>query len=597
MARDGHFHCSIKLGRRSRGQSAVAAAAYRAGAQLKDARQGITFDFTKKEEVVDNFILAPPGAPDWTQDREQVWNAVEAAEPRKDAQLWREIEVSIPREIPPDRRADFIRDACQKYVEAGVICDVAIHNPQAADGGEQPHAHIMLSLRSLDSERETGFAHKKDALDPIFSSGGRYGGTKGEKMKRERARWAEVSNKHLRAAKSLTRVDSRSYQDRGIKRDPEPKIGEVAAERYRRGHGPSNHQQIVSAQRAKKRTQDAIIASHIKECTMQSEATKPTNPQQKSDFKAKLIREFFPDLKKIDREALWRITQQKDRIRIAMRDGSMIDYKTSTPQSQQESLRYFGGPGKQSQAATLAQQIADEQELDAKPEFIPAALAADSPKKRKKPLTDDERSTLADRWRARGFTDVDETRKGVAIHLQDGSKLHDTGNRVTLSGPVSDEAVGAMITKAREEWNNRIECWGGQQFLDAAWLEAQRQGVDFSVKNQPDWQPSAEYQQAWEREQASIVTAQATEAQALDKLDTAKAVIAYARGDRAEPPNGFSLTEDQKNTVAGLEPIEAAAKLPEFAADEQDEQKAQEHTKKQEPQPEVGDFKAPGPRM
>jgi hypothetical protein len=38
-----------------------------------------------------------PGAVDWVFDREQLWNAVEAAERRKDAQLAREIEIGRAR--------------------------------------------------------------------------------------------------------------------------------------------------------------------------------------------------------------------------------------------------------------------------------------------------------------------------------------------------------------------------------------------------------------------------------------------------------------------------------------------------------------------
>jgi hypothetical protein len=43
--------------------------------------------------------MAPAGAPEEFRERESLWNAVEAAEKRKDAQLTREIEFALPREL------------------------------------------------------------------------------------------------------------------------------------------------------------------------------------------------------------------------------------------------------------------------------------------------------------------------------------------------------------------------------------------------------------------------------------------------------------------------------------------------------------------
>ncbi len=33
-----------------------------------------------------------------------------------------------------------------------MVADVAIYNPPASDGGEQLHAHVMLTNRRLDGE-------------------------------------------------------------------------------------------------------------------------------------------------------------------------------------------------------------------------------------------------------------------------------------------------------------------------------------------------------------------------------------------------------------------------------------------------------------
>ena len=90
------YHFTAKVISRSKGRSAVAAAAYRSGSKLHDIRQDLSFDYTQKSEVVFSEILLPDGAPSWMANREALWNAVEAGEKRKDAQLARDIEFALP---------------------------------------------------------------------------------------------------------------------------------------------------------------------------------------------------------------------------------------------------------------------------------------------------------------------------------------------------------------------------------------------------------------------------------------------------------------------------------------------------------------------
>src|SRR3546814_16033179 len=94
------FHFSAKVIGRSSGRSAVAAAAYRAGERLPDERIDRTHDFTHKAGVLPSEVMLPRGAPEAFADRAPLWNAVEAAEQRTDAQLARELECATPRERP-----------------------------------------------------------------------------------------------------------------------------------------------------------------------------------------------------------------------------------------------------------------------------------------------------------------------------------------------------------------------------------------------------------------------------------------------------------------------------------------------------------------
>jgi len=69
-----------------------------------DERYGAAHDYTRKTGVAASFILAPDNAPDWMSNRSELWNAVEAVERRKDAQLCREVLLSLPHEMTDDQR-------------------------------------------------------------------------------------------------------------------------------------------------------------------------------------------------------------------------------------------------------------------------------------------------------------------------------------------------------------------------------------------------------------------------------------------------------------------------------------------------------------
>ena len=74
------YHLSIKIISRGKGKSAVAAAAYRAGAFIENEYDGITHNYTRKGGVVHTEILLPENAPDEYANRNLLWNAVEKKE-------------------------------------------------------------------------------------------------------------------------------------------------------------------------------------------------------------------------------------------------------------------------------------------------------------------------------------------------------------------------------------------------------------------------------------------------------------------------------------------------------------------------------------
>ena len=168
------YHCSIKIIGRSRGRSAVAAAAYRSGERLRDEETGLLHDFTRKGGVVYTEILLPENAPKEYADREILWNEVQKAERRSDAQLAREIEVALPKEFDRNFQLAVLHSYIDRnFVSKGMIADLAIHDK----GDGNPHAHILLTVRGFmkngkwDKKKRTVFANTRDekgrpAFDP-----------------------------------------------------------------------------------------------------------------------------------------------------------------------------------------------------------------------------------------------------------------------------------------------------------------------------------------------------------------------------------------------------------------------------------------------
>src|SRR5205085_529208 len=95
------------------------------------------------------------GAPAWVFDRSALWNAVETVERRKDAQLAREVEVGLPIELGNAEQEALLRDYVQReFIRKGMVADFSIHR----DDENNPHAHVLLSLRSLEKR---GFGPKE----------------------------------------------------------------------------------------------------------------------------------------------------------------------------------------------------------------------------------------------------------------------------------------------------------------------------------------------------------------------------------------------------------------------------------------------------
>jgi Ti-type conjugative transfer relaxase TraA len=215
------FHLSVKVISRAAGRSAVAAAAYRAGERLHDERLDRDHDFRAKSGVVHSEVMLPEGAPQQYRDREQLWNDIEATEKRKDAQLAREVEFAIPREMNQSQGIELARDFVQsEFVERGMIADLNVHWDIGADGLAKPHAHVMLTMREVG---EDGFSAKVRDWNATHL------------VEQWRERWADHVNARLAELDIDARIDHRSLEAQGIGLEPQDKIGPAASRMD--GHG------------------------------------------------------------------------------------------------------------------------------------------------------------------------------------------------------------------------------------------------------------------------------------------------------------------------------------------------------------------------
>ncbi|MGV7119142.1 Ti-type conjugative transfer relaxase TraA [Sphingopyxis sp. 550A] len=219
------YHFSVQVIGRAQGRSAVAAAAYRAGERLHDERLDRDHDFRAKSGVEHSEIMLPEGAPEQWRDRERLWNDVEAFEKRKDAQLAREVEFSIPREMTKGDGIELARDFVQaEFVERGMIADLNVHWDIGADGIAKPHAHVMLTMREIGREgSEEGFGQKVRDWNRT------------SQVEQWRERWADHVNTRLAELDIDARIDHRSLEAQGIDLEPQGKIGPAASRMATRG--------------------------------------------------------------------------------------------------------------------------------------------------------------------------------------------------------------------------------------------------------------------------------------------------------------------------------------------------------------------------
>ena len=155
---------------RSSGGSAVRSAAYNARDAITAERTGELYYFKHRDAPDHHEVLLPDGTAEQFLNASVLWNAAEAAEKRKDAQVAREIVLALPADkgINDEDRIELARSfATQHFVAKGLAVQLDVHAPhEGAEESERAnwHAHLLITTRRIEGEN---FAAKKARdLDP-----------------------------------------------------------------------------------------------------------------------------------------------------------------------------------------------------------------------------------------------------------------------------------------------------------------------------------------------------------------------------------------------------------------------------------------------
>ncbi len=236
--------------KRSAGQSAIAAAAYRAGEKLHSEYYGDSPDYTRKSGVVCAEILLPPNAPERFLDRETLWNEVEKVEQHPKAQLAYSFDIALQNEFSMEENHQLVRQFLQdEFVSRGMIVDYAIHEKDAGeDGIQNPHFHVLCPIRPLNPDGSWANKQRREYI--LDEHGNRISDVKGdyefksvpttdwgtpERLEAWRQAWAELCNAKFEEKDLPERVDHRSYARQDIEQIPTVHEGPAVRQMEARG--------------------------------------------------------------------------------------------------------------------------------------------------------------------------------------------------------------------------------------------------------------------------------------------------------------------------------------------------------------------------
>ncbi|WP_226530859.1 MobQ family relaxase [Metabacillus niabensis] len=238
------FHFQVQILTRAKNQNAVASAAYRSGDVLFDEASE-ELKFYKRSVQPETMILAPSHAPEWVLDRNSLWNGVEKVEKNWNSQLAREINIALPRELSNDKQVELLQNFVQdQFVDKGMVADIAIHR----DDQNNPHAHVMLTVRQFNENGEWGNKKKKEyqldrkgnkVLDkngkPKYKTIALTDWDKRDNVAMWREQWSTYANQMLEKEGVSERITHLSHEARGLDELPTVHLGHKTHAMEKRG--------------------------------------------------------------------------------------------------------------------------------------------------------------------------------------------------------------------------------------------------------------------------------------------------------------------------------------------------------------------------
>jgi len=307
------FRLQIESITRDGTKSSVGAAAYRAGEKIRDERTNEVHNHARRKDVTHSEIVLPGHLADqnmeWARNRASLWNAVESAESRKNARVATEIQVTLPSELPPERRLGiartFSREVADNY---NVAVDLAVHDPRPSGDPRNFHAHLMLTTREVTPE---GLG-AKTGLNLQASDRLRLGlPSVSQEFTAIRERWATITNEALKAAQIEARVDHRSLAEQGIDREPKPHIPFAAFKIERAGKHSEVAESIradyaarvqARAEHAAQKAADASVAPPTPNAASTTSAAPANEPANRDPHSHQPVRKTMEDIRREARE-------------------------------------------------------------------------------------------------------------------------------------------------------------------------------------------------------------------------------------------------------------------------------------------------------
>lgn len=243
------LHTHVDIVSRSKGASVIAKAAYNARDKLRDEYYVKIHDYSKKDDLVFSKIFLPEHIPKEFSNREYLWNSVEKIEKSKNSQLARNLLFALPRELNEEDRIKLISEFIEEnFTSKGMIADCNIHNPMASDNEEQPHAHILLTLREIDENGKWKPKSRKEYIldengEKIKLKSGNYKSRKvnlndwnePDKAKEWRENFSKKANEYLERNNIQKKIDPRTFEEQGREELPQIHLGTSSYQMEKKG--------------------------------------------------------------------------------------------------------------------------------------------------------------------------------------------------------------------------------------------------------------------------------------------------------------------------------------------------------------------------